>query len=151
MLGDIVLSGKVDDESETIQRCINLVPGEVRHAKYEESNTATMLELNVKKTDANGLGAYGDAYQPNAAPGDAHTYIRIDFRSTQRKVTLKASDEFTHLVVWTPDRNCFGIENQTCSTDAHNLAANGKVNEAHLQVCEPGKKMSGWVEYQIGE
>ena len=75
----------------------------------------------------------------------------IDFRSTQRKVTLKASDEFTHLVVWTPDRNYFGIENQTCSTDAHNLAADGKVKEAHLQVCEPGEKMSGWVEYQIGK
>lgn len=75
----------------------------------------------------------------------------IDFRSTKRKVTLAASDEFTHLVVWTPDREYFGIENQTCSTDAHNLAASGKKLEAHLQVCEPGKKMTGWVEYRITE
>ncbi|MFC1757575.1 aldose 1-epimerase [Planctomycetota bacterium] len=74
----------------------------------------------------------------------------VDFRSMKRTVTLNASDEFTHLVVWTPDRDYFGIENQTCSTDAHNLAASGKEKEAHLQVCEPGKKMTGWVEYQIG-
>ncbi len=73
----------------------------------------------------------------------------IDFRATNRKVTLEASDEFTHLVVWTPDRPYFGIENQTCSTDAHNLADSGKKKEAHLQVCEPEMKMSGWVEYRF--
>ncbi|MCA9218210.1 MAG: aldose 1-epimerase [Planctomycetales bacterium] len=73
----------------------------------------------------------------------------IDFRGANRKVALFASDEFTHLVVWTPDRGYFGVENQTCSTDAHNLASNGFEKEAHLQVCEPGQKMSGWVEYKI--
>jgi aldose 1-epimerase len=75
----------------------------------------------------------------------------VDFRSVQRKVTLAATDDFTHLVVWTPDRPYFGIENQTCSTDAHNLSVNGKEKEAHLQVCEPAQKMSGWVEYRFAK
>ena len=73
----------------------------------------------------------------------------IDFRSVNRKVVLEASDEFTHLVVWTPDRGYFGVENQTCSTDAHNLADSGKQQEAHLQICDPGTKMTGWVEYKF--
>lgn len=73
----------------------------------------------------------------------------IDFRETGRKITIHASDEFTHLVVWTPDRTFFGIESQTCSTDAHNLHAAGKTKEAHLQECLPGKSLSGWVEYRF--
>ena len=74
---------------------------------------------------------------------------RVEFRDVNRSITFQASAEFTHLVVWTPDRPFFGIENQTCSTDAHNLAAQGKGNVAHLQVCPPGGKMTGTVEYQL--
>ena len=73
----------------------------------------------------------------------------IEFRDAKRRVTLSTSPEFTHLVVWTPDRPYFGIESQTCSTDAHNLHDAGKTEQSHLQICEPGKKMSGWVEYTI--
>lgn len=74
----------------------------------------------------------------------------IDFRDRQRQITIRASQDFTHLVVWTPDRPYFGVESQTCSTDAHNLSTT-HAKSAHLQVCEPGQKMSGWVEYQFGE
>ena len=77
------------------------------------------------------------------------TSTTIDFRGAMRKISIAASEEFTHLVVWTPDRPYFGVESQTCSTDAHNLFAAGFVNESHLQICPPGKKMSGWVEYRI--
>ena len=72
---------------------------------------------------------------------------RLEFRDVGRSVTFKASKEFTHLVVWTPDRPFLGIENQTCSTDAHNLAAQGMNEIAHLQLCPPGEKRRGWVEY----
>ncbi|MEZ6088840.1 MAG: aldose 1-epimerase [Pirellulaceae bacterium] len=73
----------------------------------------------------------------------------IDFRDVGRRVTIVASDAFTHLVVWTPDRPYFGIESQTCSTDAHNLHALGYERAAHLQICEPGGKQTGWVEYRF--
>ncbi len=74
---------------------------------------------------------------------------RVEFRDVNRSITFNASAEFTHLVVWTPDRPYFGIENQTCSTDAHNLASQGKQDVAHLQLCPPGKTMSGSVEYRF--
>ena len=74
---------------------------------------------------------------------------RVEFRNVGRSITFKASKEFTHLVVWTPDRPYMGIENQTCSTDAHNLASQGKNDVAHLQICPPGEKRTGWVEYEF--
>ena len=74
---------------------------------------------------------------------------KIDFRDVRRRVTLAASADFTHLVVFTPRRPFFCVENQTCSTDAHNLAAQGKNDIAHLQVCPPGKTVSGWAEYRF--
>lgn len=69
--------------------------------------------------------------------------------SSSRRVTFRASKEFTHLVVWTPDRPYFSVENQTCSTDAHNLASEGKADVAHLQVCPPGQRLRGEVEYEF--
>lgn len=73
----------------------------------------------------------------------------VEFRDRGRRVTFRASEEFTHLVVYTPDQPFFCIENQTCATDAHNLHAAGKQAAAHLQLCAPGETKSGWVEYQI--
>ena len=66
------------------------------------------------------------------------------------RVQLGGSADFTHLVVYTPpDKPFFCIENQTSSTDAHNLYAQGKKREAHLQVVAPGKKASGAVTWTI--
>ena len=62
------------------------------------------------------------------------------------KVGLGGSPEFTHMVVYTPPgKPFFCMENQTCSTDAHNLQAKGLEKEAHLLIAEKGKKVSGWV------
>ena len=74
---------------------------------------------------------------------------KVEFRDKNRSITFKASKEFTHLVVWTPDRPYMGIENQTCSTDAHNLASKGMGDVAHLQICPPREKRTGWVEYHF--
>ena len=74
---------------------------------------------------------------------------RVEFRGVNRSVTFKVSKEFTHLVVWTPDSPYMGIENQTCSTDAHNLASQGLNEVAHLQICPPDEKRRGWVEYEF--
>jgi len=74
----------------------------------------------------------------------------IDFRAARLKITLSTSAEFTHLVLYTPkDEGWFCVENQTCSTDAHNLFARGLKKESHLQVVEPGQTGSGWVEYKF--
>ncbi len=100
-----------------------------------------------------------DARQPRSLKGfDADDVFlgmtperpaKIEFRDAGRSIMFVASKEFTHLVVWTPDRPFFGIENQTCSTDAHNLASQGHGEVAHLQVCPPGGSMTGSVEYHF--
>ena len=63
------------------------------------------------------------------------------------KLILMASEEFTHVVVYTEQPDFFCIENQTCSTDAHNLYARGLERESHLLICEAGEKMSMWIKY----
>jgi aldose 1-epimerase len=74
----------------------------------------------------------------------------IDFRQPRLKITLSASDDFTHLVLYTPkDQPWFCVENQTCSTDAHNLYAKGLTKESHLQIIEPGKTATGHIEMRF--
>lgn len=69
------------------------------------------------------------------------------FQSIGLELRQRATADFTHVVVYTPDRNFFCLENQTCSTDALNLYSKGLVKESHLQVLQPGKKTGGQVEY----
>ena len=52
------------------------------------------------------------------------------------KVHQKAKADYTHVVVYTPNSNFFCIENQTSSTDAHNLYARGFEKKSHLQILE---------------
>jgi len=66
------------------------------------------------------------------------------------RVTFEASDAFTHIVVYSPPgRPFFCVENQTCSTDAHNLHDRGLAEEAHLLIVPPGGKAEGSVTYRI--
>ena len=73
--------------------------------------------------------------------------VDVRYETIGMELRQRASADFTHVVVYTPDRDFFCIENQTCSTDAHNLFAKGLEKESHLQILQPGKKTSGWVEY----
>lgn len=69
-----------------------------------------------------------------------------------KKVTLTASDLFTHSVIFTPQTfPLFSVENQSCSTDAHNLYARGLDEEAHLSVLEPGQTLSAWIEIAVAD
>jgi len=73
----------------------------------------------------------------------------MEHRDVNLKVRLKASKEFTHLVVYTHQEKWFCVENQTCSTDAHNLYAQGLKKESHLLIVPPGKEESGYIEFQF--
>ena len=80
---------------------------------------------------------------PAAAPA-------FEWRDRGVQVVLGASRQFTHVVVFTPPaRPTFCIENQTSSTDAHNLHARGLAREAHLIVVEPKKTARGSVDWKI--
>lgn len=73
----------------------------------------------------------------------------IDHRDAKLRMSLKPTADFTHLVVYTPREGWFCVENQTCSTDAHNLFAKGFPKESHLQIVAPGKEHNGSVELRM--
>ena len=77
--------------------------------------------------------------------------VRVIYESIGLELHQKASADFTHVVVYTPNADFFCIENQTCSTNAHNLYAQGFKKESHLQIVQPGKKTGGYVEYTVVE
>jgi aldose 1-epimerase len=80
-------------------------------------------------------------------PARAPAFVRRDLGL---RVSLGGSAAFTHFVVYTPPgRPFFCMENQTCSTDAHNLHAAGRIKEAHLLVVPPGKTSRGFVDWII--
>lgn len=140
------------------------------YIKYQNSRAATFLTVpakslmeSVKQLPTGKLLDLGgnrlDARKPVSLEGfDSDDVFfgmttdkpaKVEFRDANRSITFKASKEFTHLVVWTPGRPYMGIENQTCSTDAHNLTSQGNGDVAHLQICGPGEKRTGWVEYHL--
>ena len=63
------------------------------------------------------------------------------------KVKLEATEEFGHIVVFTPDAPFFCVENQSCSTDCFNLFAKGYARESGLQAVHAGQKKSGEVRF----
>jgi len=75
----------------------------------------------------------------------------IDYRDVKLKLSLPATADFTHMVVYTPNEPWFCVENQTCSTDAHNLHARGLTKEAHLLIVPPGKTHTGTAEFKIAK
>jgi glucose/arabinose dehydrogenase/galactose mutarotase-like enzyme len=73
----------------------------------------------------------------------------VDFRDKGRGIEMRASESFSHIVLYSPEGNVFSVEHQTSSTDAHNLHDAGMTEEASLQICPPGETRSGWVEYRF--
>lgn len=64
-----------------------------------------------------------------------------------RKVELTATDDFDHMVVYTPaDTPVVCLENQTCSTDCVNRHNAGYVDTAHLLTVDPGMSHSGSIQ-----
>ncbi len=112
--------------------------------------TGNLLNLDGHRLDARS-GVRLDGYRAD------HVFVgmtpnapaTIEFSKARKRLSLHTSKEFTHVVVWTPDRPFFSVENQTCATDAHNLAAGGMNDVAHLQICPAGKSLTGYVEYEV--
>jgi aldose 1-epimerase len=65
-------------------------------------------------------------------------------------VNLVTTEDFSHMVLYSPrGAPFFCLENQTCSTDAHNLYDRGFAAESGLKFVQPGKVHSGSVSYLI--
>ena len=76
-------------------------------------------------------------------------FATIDYKKQKIRVTLKTSKEFTHVVVYTGHKKAICIENQTCSTDAHNLWGRGLTDESHLLILQGSKSHAGFIAYEI--
>ena len=75
----------------------------------------------------------------------AGAYAEIFYKDC--KVKLEATEDFGHIVVFTPDAPFFCVENQSCSTDCFNLFAKGYARESGLQAVHAGQKKSGEVRF----
>lgn len=77
----------------------------------------------------------------------------IEYRKQAMRLRASASEDFTHMVIYTPpaEENApfFCLENQTCSTDAVNLHHQGLDEIAHLLELHPGETHTGSIQYAI--
>jgi aldose 1-epimerase len=85
-----------------------------------------------------------------------HVYLRkgsptATITYKEFELSLDASEDFGHIVVFTPKADFFCIENQTCATDAHNLYGKGYQRESGLQLLKPAEVKSGNIRYCFGE
>ncbi|MDR3551841.1 MAG: aldose 1-epimerase [Clostridia bacterium] len=77
-------------------------------------------------------------------------HATASYRTRQIGVTLENTADFTHLVLYTPSGEpYFCIENQTCSTDAHNLYDSGFKTESGLKTVPARAKTEGRVKYAV--
>lgn len=75
---------------------------------------------------------------------------RVEYRASGLAVDLEATADFSHLVLYTPrGERFFCLENQTCSTDAHNLHARGFAEASGLKTVAPGAVRRGSVTYAV--
>lgn len=80
-------------------------------------------------------------------PGDT---AEVLFSALGKRMTIEASDEFAHMIVYAPARKKFVcVENLTACPNAQNLAAVGKKDVAGLTVVPAGQKAGGWIKYTI--
>lgn len=77
----------------------------------------------------------------------------IEYRKQHMQLRISASENFTHMVIYTPppqgNDSYFCLENQTCSTDAVNLHHQGLSEIAHLLELRPDETSTGFIQYAV--
>jgi aldose 1-epimerase len=139
---------KLSGESATF---VTLPADAVMEATPDLLPTGRLLEVGGTACDLRRPAAVGaldlDHVFTSLRPGK---HARIEYRGLGMKVTLEASPDFTHLVLYTPrGEGFFCLENQTCSTDAHNLFDRGFARESGLKTVKPGETCQGSVTYSV--
>ena len=115
--------------------------------------TGRLVDLEDGPADLRAPGSLADLDLDDVFWGlEASKPQVIYYDSLGKKVALTASSFFTHSVVYTPQgREFFCVENQSCSTDAHNLHDRGLEREAHLTILDPGESLTAWVEISVSD
>jgi aldose 1-epimerase len=77
-------------------------------------------------------------------------HAQVIYPSLGLRVRLITTNDFTHLVLYSPrDVGFFCLENQTCSTDAHNMYDRGFITESGLKFVPAGQVHTGSVTYLV--
>jgi aldose 1-epimerase len=75
---------------------------------------------------------------------------QVSYPGLGLRVKLVTTPDFSHMVLYSPRGvNFFCLENQTCSTDAHNLYDRGFARESGLKFVHAGQTHTGSVTYLI--
>ena len=74
----------------------------------------------------------------------------VVFRALGLKMTIAASANFPHMIVYAPKGQPFiCVENLTTCPNAPNLVTAGKGKVAGMLVARPGKTVQGWIKYSL--
>ncbi len=139
---------KLDGEEDTLITA----PYQATYLNIEEDliPTGYLEQTEGKETDLNKYRSVGSCDLDHVYTGYHGGETAILYRKRKKKVVLQASEEFTHLVVYTPPgMPFFCMENQTCATDAHNLYAKGFQKESGLEFVKSGASAGGFISYRI--
>jgi aldose 1-epimerase len=72
----------------------------------------------------------------------------VVFRKIAKRMTISASDNFAHMIVYAPQGESFiCVENLTTCPNAPNLVSAGKGEVAGMRVVPPGATEEGWIRY----
>jgi aldose 1-epimerase len=139
---------KLSGEDQTL---ISLPARSVMEATEDLLPTGRLVDVEGTCFDLRRPRAVGgldlDHVYTAISPGE---YAAISYRNLGIEVSLEAGPDFTHLVAYTPrGEKYFCIENQTCSTDAHNLFDRGFIEESGLKTVAPGATRADSVTYAV--
>ncbi|MCX7029692.1 MAG: hypothetical protein NTU62_06175 [Spirochaetes bacterium] len=140
---------KLDGDEGTF---VSLPAAAVMEATPDLLPTGRLAEVAGTALDLRSLVAVGtldlDHVFSHVEPG---RHARVEYRRLGVTVDLEATADFSHLVLYTPrGERFFCLENQTCSTDAHNLHARGFAEASGLKTVAPGAVRRGSVTYAVG-
>ncbi|HEY5584618.1 MAG TPA: aldose 1-epimerase [Ruminiclostridium sp.] len=136
---------KIDGEDETLIKA----PFEYVYKTTESLiPTGELLKVN-RETDLSDYVSVGTLNLDTVFTGNTNNEPAvIKYSKTGLQVTLKSSNDFTNMVIYTPKgKNYFCLENQTCATNAHNLYDQGMEEISGLKFVDPNSKFGGFVQF----
>ena len=113
--------------------------------------TGKTLPVDGTKYDLRTFRSLGDVNIDNVFVGrDMKDKQAIEFRDTGIRLTLDASENFTHMIAYTPLEKPFVcMENLTCAPNAVNLLQKVEERVSGLIKVAPKAKIEGWVRYIV--
>ncbi len=126
---------EMDDEKCPTGAYLSAAPTNVSPTETVDVDTLALDHVyNVSKKTLAEQGAIADIFYPELG----------------KKMQLTASDAFEKLVIYTPPgQGWFCVENQTSSTDCHNLYNKGFAEESNLQLVAPQQSAQEWVCFDL--